>query len=236
VNALRAAYDLILPDARGHGLSDPGAGDYSAKARAADLIGLIEALGLEKPVIGGHSMGGDTSLHAAALRPDLIAGFFMEDPPFTLPGEPLFGGPAGQGNQLGLKQLRNALKLIKKAPKFISQPLGRRLMPGGTPEVIEAWLASKQRVSEDFIQTLEDPQWLAGGLDDDLGGKITVPGLLIYGDRDKGAIVSEDAADRIAAQIQGLRVVHLPGATHDIRRTQFEGYLGAVRMFLQELR
>ena len=60
VEALGADYDLILPDARGHGKSDAGAGVYSSEVRAADLIGLIEALGLEKPVIGGHSMGADS--------------------------------------------------------------------------------------------------------------------------------------------------------------------------------
>ena len=235
VEALRTDYDLILPDARGHGLSDTGAGEYSSAARAGDLIGLIEALDLKRPVIGGHSLGADSALYAAALRPDLISGFFMEDPLITLPGEPLFGGPAGQGNQFGLKQLRNALKLIKTAPKFLSLPLGRRLIPSGPPEVIESWLESKRRVSEDFIHTLEDPAWLAGDVDQDLFGRVTLPGLLIYGDREKGAIVSEAAADRIAAHIGGLRVVHLAGATHDIRRTQFEGYLEAVGEFLQEV-
>ena len=63
--ALEDDYDVIMLDARGHGMSDAGQGDYSSDARAADLLAVIEALGLEKPVIGGHSMGADTSLHAA---------------------------------------------------------------------------------------------------------------------------------------------------------------------------
>jgi pimeloyl-ACP methyl ester carboxylesterase len=49
--ALEVDFDLILIDGRGHGLSDDGAGDYSTETRAADLIGVIEALGLEKPVV-----------------------------------------------------------------------------------------------------------------------------------------------------------------------------------------
>lgn len=232
VEALRAEYDLILPDARGHGLSDQGEGDYSSKSRAGDLIGLIEALGLERPVLGGHSMGADSSLHVAAQRPDLISGFFMEDPPFTLPGEPLFGGPAGQGGQDGIKRLIRALRLIKAAPKFISLPMIKRFMPAGTQDVIEAWLDSKQLVSEDFLETLEDPDWLAGGLDEDLLERIISPGLLIYGDRERGAIVSEALANCMGERVAGLRIVHLAGATHDIRRTQFDSYLAAVRDFL----
>jgi len=230
VQALERDYDLVLPDARGHGLSGSGSGEYSSQARAADLIGLIEILGLENPVIGGHSMGADTSLCAAVNRPDLIAGFFMEDPPFTLPGEPLFGGPAGQ---ISSKRVNRTLQLVKAAPKFISIPLAKWMIPSATPAVIESWLASKQLVSEDFVQVLGDPHWLAGCLEADLLGKVSSPALLIYGDRKKGAIVSKAAAERAAVRIEGLQIVYLEGATHDIRRTRFEGYLAAVQDFLQ---
>lgn len=235
VEALRVDFDLILPDLRGHGLSDEGAGNYSSEARAADLIDLIEALGLEKPVIGGHSLGADSSLQVAVRRPDLVSGFFLEDPPYTMPGEPLFGGPAGQGNQLSFKRLVRALKLIQAAPSFISVPLAKWVMPTAGSDVITPWLDSKRRVSEDFVRALEAPSLFRGGLDADLMDRVSIPGLLIYGDRDKGAIVSEPAARYMQDRIQGLRVVHLPGATHDIRRTQFDGYLTAVRDFLQDI-
>jgi N-formylmaleamate deformylase len=232
VKALEVEYDLIMPDARGHGMSDDGAGVYTAEARAGDLIGLIEALDLEKPVIGGHSIGGVTSLYTAAMRPDLIAGFFMEDPPITQPGEPLFGGQPSKDNQIAIKRLTKAWRLIKDAPKFISLPLIKHLMPSATPEVMESWLESKKLVSEDLIQALGDPEWLAIDVDKNLLHEILCPAMLIYGDRDKGAIVSEFVAESVRERIEGLRVVHLAGATHDIRRTQFDGYLAAVRDFL----
>ncbi len=233
VKALEDEYDLIMPDARGHGMSDDGAGVYTAEARAGDLIGLIEALDLEKPVIGGHSIGGLTSLYTAAMRPDLIAGFFMEDPPITLPGEPLFGGQPVKDNQVAIKRMTNAWRLIKDAPRFFSLPLTKRLMPSATPEVIESWLESKKLVSEDFIQALADPGWLTIDADKSLLQEIISPAMLIFGDRDKGAIVSELVAESVRERIKGLRVVHLAGATHDIRRIQFDGYLAAVRDFLQ---
>jgi N-formylmaleamate deformylase len=64
--ALESKYDIIMLDARGHGKSDSGQGDYSPEARATDLAGVIQALGLERPVVGGHSMGADTAEHLAA--------------------------------------------------------------------------------------------------------------------------------------------------------------------------
>lgn len=46
---LEKDYDLIMMDARGHGLSDTPEMGYTPADRAADLAGFIQALGLEKP-------------------------------------------------------------------------------------------------------------------------------------------------------------------------------------------
>src|SRR5207244_10628335 len=53
--ALEPDYDVIMPDARGHGLSDAPESGYTSADRAADLAALIEALRLLKPTVGGHS-------------------------------------------------------------------------------------------------------------------------------------------------------------------------------------
>jgi pimeloyl-ACP methyl ester carboxylesterase len=80
--ALEAGFDLILPDARGHGQSDGlAAGNLSAPL-VADLAGLIHALGLEQPHLLGHSMGASTAAHAAAAYPEMIGSILLEDPPW----------------------------------------------------------------------------------------------------------------------------------------------------------
>src|ERR1051326_8410001 len=61
-----ADYDVIMPDARGHGFSED-AEDYTPAAQAADLNGIISALGLHKPLILGHSMGAVTTMTLAGL-------------------------------------------------------------------------------------------------------------------------------------------------------------------------
>lgn len=50
---LEKDYDVILPDARGHGKSASGHKDYSTQQRVADLAGFIQALKLDQPVVGG---------------------------------------------------------------------------------------------------------------------------------------------------------------------------------------
>ena len=87
VKELEADYDCIMVDGRGHGLTSSGKGDYSTAQRVADLAGLIQALGLERPVVGGHSLGADTSMNFAALHPELTRAVFLEDPPIIIPGE-----------------------------------------------------------------------------------------------------------------------------------------------------
>jgi pimeloyl-ACP methyl ester carboxylesterase len=59
-------------DLRGHGLSDTPPTGYSADAMATDLLGLLDALELERPVILGHSFGADIALYFAARYPERV--------------------------------------------------------------------------------------------------------------------------------------------------------------------
>jgi pimeloyl-ACP methyl ester carboxylesterase len=85
---LEADYDVIMPDARGHGLSDAPSSGYSSADHAADLAGLIAALDLRRPAVGGHSMGAATTLRLLADHPDLVRCAILEDPPFLMTERP----------------------------------------------------------------------------------------------------------------------------------------------------
>ena len=77
---LLPGYQLILPDARGHGRSgkprDPSA--YTLAKRTSDVIALLDHLGIQKAHCMGYSMGGWVSLGLAATYPErfyaMIAG------------------------------------------------------------------------------------------------------------------------------------------------------------------
>lgn len=232
VEELEDDYDVIMLDARGHGRSGSGQGDYGSSSRAADLIGAMEMLELDKPVIGGHSMGADTAMHAAAMRPDLVRGLFMEDPLVTMPGESIFGGELGEKGDDAGKMMANVMGLFKYLPKFLTKPAARRMMPVSPDEEIIPWLNSKKRVNNDFFRVLrnsatdffEDPFTVLA--------QIEAPALLIMGDREKGAIVSQEAAQEMQKAVPDLQVVHLNDASHDIRRVEFEAYMTALKAFL----
>ena len=73
-------YDVIMPDARGHGLSDPPSKSDAVDAQVEDLAGLIEELKLEKPILFGHSMGSSSVAWFAARYPDVPRAVILEDP------------------------------------------------------------------------------------------------------------------------------------------------------------
>ncbi len=59
----------LAPDARGHGLTDKPGDGYSFESVSRDLAAFIDTCGLEKPLLVGHSWGGNLALDYAARFP-----------------------------------------------------------------------------------------------------------------------------------------------------------------------
>ena len=80
VDGLTETYRVIRFDQVGHGLTgaDP-AGDYSRANYAEDIREVADALGLERFVIGGNSMGGKHTLAFAAAYPERVIGMVLVD-------------------------------------------------------------------------------------------------------------------------------------------------------------
>ncbi len=78
---LRKERRAIAIDLRGHGKSDPARdGDYSIDAMANDIYSVSKALGLNRFVLVGHSMGGLVSIEYAGRHPEMVAGLLLADP------------------------------------------------------------------------------------------------------------------------------------------------------------
>ncbi|HSK37465.1 MAG TPA: alpha/beta hydrolase [Actinomycetota bacterium] len=74
-----AGLRVVALDQRGHGASDqPGSGyDFASVGR--DLSSALAALGIERPVLAGHSWGANVALQFAADRPGALAGLVLVD-------------------------------------------------------------------------------------------------------------------------------------------------------------
>jgi pimeloyl-ACP methyl ester carboxylesterase len=83
---------LIAPDLRGFGDSDKPAGPFGPPDHAADMVGLLDALGVERAGIVGHDVGGAVMQPLARTAPERISGLFFFD--FVYPGiGPRMGTP-----------------------------------------------------------------------------------------------------------------------------------------------
>ena len=85
---LDAQYRVIRLDLPGFGLTgaDP-AGDYSDQRGAVILAGLLEALGVERAVVIGNSLGGKLAWFMAASHPERVSGLVLVAPDgFASPG------------------------------------------------------------------------------------------------------------------------------------------------------
>jgi pimeloyl-ACP methyl ester carboxylesterase len=221
--ALEAEYDVILPDARGHGRSEAPESDYSSQARAADLAGFSQALRLERPVIGGHSMGASTTLVAASGYPELFRAAILEDPPLwssatdVSPTERDARGARMRQRMAELKSMsRDALiaKCRQESPTWDEVELG-------------PWADAKIRVSSSFVNRTWSPEAWQPAL-----AKIHCPTLLITSDPERGGSVTPEAAEEATKLLPSLHVVRIRNAGHNVRREQFDEFVGAVREFL----
>lgn len=80
VPALMQEYRMTTYDLRGHGYSDVPPTGYTTADHAGDLKGLLEALGIEKAHIMGHSFGADVALNFTILYPEMVDRLILVEP------------------------------------------------------------------------------------------------------------------------------------------------------------
>ena len=130
-------FRVVAVDQRGHGESDKPEDGYDFATVVEDLRGFVGALGLERPIVAGHSWGADVALEYAVVHPEGVSGLCFVDggtievsslPDMTLPkareelAPPDFTG-------VTVEQLKERVK---------SWPMGRTV----TPELEEVRLSN----------------------------------------------------------------------------------------------
>ena len=79
IDALSKDRRLVLWDMRGHGRSDypDDPSQYSEKATVEDIAALMDAVGAQKAVVGGLSLGGYMSLAFYSAYPDRVTALLI---------------------------------------------------------------------------------------------------------------------------------------------------------------
>ncbi len=220
IDPLAERFPLYVVDLRGHGGSSRPPRGYRLPDYAGDLAALLEVLGLERPAILGHSLGGLIALQWAVTYPNEAVSLILEDTSFRGGRDVL---PAVDG-WLALNALtpeQAAAYYAREYPSWGAEDCRRRAetITGTAPGVFVDLRteAANPQLPSDRIPPLR---------------VIRSPVLLIHGDRDAGSMVVPEDADRFADTVPQSHVVRIPGAGHSIHRDFPDAFLAAVVPFL----
>jgi pimeloyl-ACP methyl ester carboxylesterase len=162
---------LICVDPRGQGESDaPSTAEaYAPAEHVADLLGLLDNLGLDRVIIGGHSRGGRTSVEFALAYPDRVVAVIAAASPLLGSTPDREGGFRRYQSALATEGVDAFLELLRSGPRH--------------PERLAIWRAAAHRAGPDALiaqyEALSRLQPLTSRL-----ATLAVPGLFLTGDRD----------------------------------------------------
>ena len=218
-------FDVILVDARGHGLSDkPAAGNYTADHHADDVYGLLQGLGFDKPILYGHSMGARTVTRVAAKYPDVPRAVILEDPVFIIPPTP----EEMVGHDQWVGQFAAEIerwKTLSEAERLeMAEKAGHRDWTDA--EKLE-WARSRIQVSPEVIVMGNT----MGTIPQDFP-LVTCPVLILKADADAATQKKQGAA---AATIPHGKIVHIKDAGHNLRRENWADLTRYLDEFLDEM-
>ena len=216
----RELTDLVRPivlDVRGRGLSDNG-DTYDLDAYAGDVAAVVDGLGLDRPIVLGHSMGARITA-VAATRLDL-RGTVLVDPPMSGPGR----GPYPTTLEAFLGQLDQARRgtdadeVAASWPRWArrEQDLRARWLGSISRDAIVATHAGFE--SEDFFAT-----WPS----------VPAPTVLIHGG--DSPVVTAAGAEEAAKANPDASVVEVPGTGHMVFWDDPEAAMRATRDALRAM-
>ncbi len=202
--AIEQAARLVTPDLRGFGYSDTPQGDYSMDALAEDVVAVADVLGLDRFVVGGHSMGGYVALRVAERHRDRLAGLILID---TRAGADSMAAAARRDDAVAaIREHGKDAFLASFLPGLVgpsSQRKGGRYLAdlqGIAASIPEHVLAGCLRGMRDR----PDGAGMLAGLD--------VPALVVVGAED--TVTPPDEARAMAAALPRARLAVIPEAGH----------------------
>jgi pimeloyl-ACP methyl ester carboxylesterase len=225
---LAGTASVVVPDLRGFGESDKHLADpaeqYSADVQARSIVGLIEELGLDRPVLAGYDIGSRIAQRVAAARPDLVRALVVA-PPLPGAGERILSADAQREFWYQpFHQLPLAEQLVDGRPEAVRAYLthfwthwsgpsfvltGEHLdhlataysPPGAFVASIGWYRAGAGAVARSLAERTPDP-----------ADRLATPTTVLWPEHDP--LFPREWSDRLGLFFSDLRVHHLDGVGH----------------------
>jgi N-formylmaleamate deformylase len=227
-------WDVVAYDARGHGESSrlkASGGQFTDEIRVQDLVQVITTLGLDRPVLIGHSMGGATIAQTVAQHPTLIRGAVLEDPAWWEFGEDQREARR-EGRALMVTAWTQWISNIQAIPLHEAV----QLRQGEEPLWNDVDLRTSLDARISFDVDLFGPFLPVIAPWRDSVKAFQRPVLLLIGSRsDRGAIITSEVANEAHALNKLLTWQQIEGAGHHLRYDQFDQFVAAVQAFATPL-
>ncbi len=254
--ALSRRLRLLAFDQRGHGLSEwaPALSDYSREHMVRDVEEVVAALGLDRPVVIGHSMGGMNALTFAARNPEKLRALVLVDvgPEVRVDGaQEVVRFVAGPYEMDSLDawvehtakyypwrskeriRARLEVSLRKTATGKLARQYDERFRSADFPGVAQQARETRaQRGEAEWSGWAQGPTHQAEDLWS-LARRLRAPTLLVHGGA--SPVLTREMAERFAAAVPCVRLVTIPGAGHSVAGDAPDEFAKVANEFLDEV-
>jgi 3-oxoadipate enol-lactonase len=221
-----AGFRVLAPDFAEFGRSTPGSGAFTIDDAADVVADFLEALKIERAVVGGLSMGGYVAMAFARRHPERLAGLILADTK-AAPDD----ATAREGRDKAISSVR------ANGPSAFGESMLPKLLSEHTraanPEAVALARTVATRQTEAALTAalyaLRDRPDAAPGLE-----AVKVPTLVIVGEHD--AVTPPLTAARIAGMVRASELHHIPNAGHMSNLENPAAFNKAVLAFLAKLK
>jgi 3-oxoadipate enol-lactonase len=221
VTALSPEFRVITWDERGFGKTEFDGRPFTYWDSAADCLGLLDHLGIDRAVVGGMSQGGFLSLRAALTAPERIRALVLIDTQAGVEDPQRL--PAYRQMQTTWLENGPVDQLVETVANLII----------GEPELNKVWIEKWQGMPRETLKEPGDCLFERDDITDRLG-EIDLPALVIHGTADLS--IEMALAEQLCAGLSGCSgVVRIEGAPHASNLTHPAEANAALLEFLRGL-
>jgi esterase len=221
-------FHVLALDQRGHGESQHAElPAYGTRHYLADLQEFISTLGLHKPVLMGHSMGGHNALIYATQHAHDLAALILVDTDAAYPE-----GAVQFLRKLGEKPAKEFSSFVEAVSRF--QLLPRESFLSTEKRHYLASFAFAEQPGGKWVAKLDRRTLFREPIDGrPLLAQITCPTLFVRAQH--SPILSDEKINRLVSQLPNGRWVEVENTYHHVMLDNPEGLVQAVRVFLAGL-